>query len=478
MRKLFFFIGFILFSFFSFAQDVKLSPVETLKAEIYKLQDDPDLTHGIWGICVLDVKKDSVLAEYNSATGLVPASSLKVVTTAAALSLLGENFRYETRIQYDGTLDTINGILYGNLYIRGSGDPTLGSKYFLKEKDSVQLSRKWAARIVAKGIRKIEGAVIADPTIFDSHFTPDTWIWGDMGNYYGAGSSGLNYRDNLYSVMYQSGAEGDTAKISSLYPPMPGMVLTSNVKSGGTKDNAYLYGAPYSNKRYAEGTIPANRKDYQIDGSMPDPAFYCAFELDSLLRQAGLQITEMPASVNEARLFEIEKKKHRKTLILEFSPKLADMVYWTNKKSLNLYAESFLKTLALRRSSVGTETHGTDAVTSFWASKGVDVKGFYMNDGCGLSRWNSITPRQFVSILRIVSKETCFKPFYKSLPEHNANVVAKSGYITRVRSYTGYATKRNGDLIAFSIIANNYDCPPADMRKKLEKLMDLIGLID
>ncbi len=460
------------------AQDIKLSPLENLKAEIYKLQDDPDLIHGIWGICVLDIRKDSVMAEYNSATGLVPASSLKVVTTAAALSLLGENFRYETKIQYDGTLDSLNGILYGNLYIRGCGDPSLGSKYFLKEKDTIQLTKKWAALIVTKGIRKIEGAVIADPTIFDQHVVPDTWIWGDMGNYYGAGSSGLNYRDDLYTVIYQSGNEGDTAKISKIYPSIPGMVLTSHVKSGGTKDNAYLYGAPYSNMRYAEGMIPPNRKDYQVDGAMPDPSFYLAFELDSMLRKSGLQITEMPVSVKESYLFDKEKKKHRKTLVQEYSPKLSDLVYWTNKKSLNLYAESFLKTLSLRRSATGNETQGTDAVTAFWASKGVDIKGLYMNDGCGLSRWNSITPRQFVSMLRIVSKEPCFKSFYKSLPEHSGNVVAKSGYITRVRSYTGYATKKNGDLIAFSIIANNYDCAPPEMRKKLEKLMDLIGLIE
>ena len=191
MKRYFLLVEIVLSALCCHAQDVKLSPLETLKAEIYKLQDDPDLIHGVWGICVLDVKKDSVMADYNSGTGLVPASSLKVVTTAAALSLLGENYRYETRIQYDGILDSINGILYGNLYIRGSGDPSLGSKYFIKEKDTVQLSHKWAGLLVAKGIRKIEGAVIADPTIFDPHDVPDTWIWGDMGNYYGAGAGGL-----------------------------------------------------------------------------------------------------------------------------------------------------------------------------------------------------------------------------------------------------------------------------------------------
>ncbi|HEV7232313.1 MAG TPA: D-alanyl-D-alanine carboxypeptidase/D-alanyl-D-alanine-endopeptidase [Bacteroidia bacterium] len=460
------------------AQDIKLSPLETLKAEIYRLQDDPDLAHGTWGLCVLDVKKDSVMADYNSNTGFVPASSMKVVTTGAALALLGENFRYETKIQYDGTLDSVNGVVYGNVYIRGSGDPSLASKYFLKDKDSVMLTQKWARQLVAKGIRKIEGSIIADAGVFEQDMVPDTWIWGDMGNYYGAGASGLNFRDNLYSVFYQSGSEGDTARISRIYPPMPGMKMYSTVKAAGTKDNAYLYGAPYSNIRFAQGSIPPKRNDYQVDGSMPDPAYYCAFELDSILRMRGVRISEKPASLRDLKLAHKEVKKHRLLLFSEYSPRLAEIVWWTNKKSVNLYAESLLKTIALRKNGLGTESGGTDAVASFWASKGVDIRGLYMNDGCGLSRWNSITPRQFTEMLRVLTKDPNFKSFYRSLPEHNATVVAKSGYITRVRSYTGYATKKNGELIAFSVIANNYDCLPLDMRKKLEKVLDLIGNLE
>lgn len=455
-----------------------IPPLKQLNSEIENLKKDPDLIHGSWGLCVLDVKTDSVITEYNSAQGFVPASSLKVVTTAAAMSILGENYRYETKFQYDGTFDSIQGILHGNIYIKGGGDPALQSKYFLKEKDSIAISWKWAKKISAKGIKMIDGSIIADASGFSDDVVPETWIWGDMGNYYGAGAGGLNYRDNLYSVIYQSGNDGDTARISRIWPPMPGLKMYNYVKAGGTKDNAYIYGAPYNNMRIAEGTIPAKRSDYQVDGSMPDPAFYCAYELDSILRKSGVLVTDKPGTQRDIRLCGKECKKSRKTLFTEYSPRMGDIVYWTNRKSVNLYAEAMLKTIALRKRGLGAEGPGTDAITAFWSSKGVDTKGLYMNDGCGLSRWNSITPKQFVSILRIVSTEPCFKSFYKSLPEYNTTVVAKGGYITRVRSYTGYAIKKNGDLIAFSIIANNYDCPPADMRKKLEKLMDLIGTLE
>jgi D-alanyl-D-alanine carboxypeptidase/D-alanyl-D-alanine-endopeptidase (penicillin-binding protein 4) len=469
---------FVLFSLCSTAQDVKLSPLENLKAEIFRLQDDPDLAHGIWGLCVLDLKKDSMLADYNSNTGFVPASSLKVITTGAALSTLGENFRYETKIQYDGTLDSLNGVVYGNIYIRGSGDPTLGSKYFLKEKDSVQLMQKWTRLLIAKGIRKIEGAVIADPGAFDADGIPETWIWGDMGNYYGAGAVGLNYRDNLYSAFFKSGADGDTAHITKIFPALPGLQLHNTVRAGGTKDNAYIYGAPFSNIRFSLGSIPSKRTDYQVDGSMPDAAYYCAYELDSVLRMHGIRISEKPATLRALKLEGKDTRRHRIVLFSEYSPRLAEIVWWTNKKSVNLYAEAILKTLALHKYGYGSEAAGTDLVASFWASKGVDVKGMYLNDGCGLSRWNSVTPRQFTGMLRVMTKDPNFKTFYRSFPEHNATVVAKSGYITRVRSYTGYVTKKNGELIAFSLIANNYDCLPTDMRKKFERMLDLIGQLD
>ncbi|MFI5148737.1 MAG: D-alanyl-D-alanine carboxypeptidase/D-alanyl-D-alanine-endopeptidase [Bacteroidia bacterium] len=461
-----------------FAQDTKLSPVEILKAEIYKLQDDPDFQHGVWSLCVLDVKKDCVLAEYNSGIGLVPASSLKVVTTGAAIALLGENYRYETKIQYDGLYDSINGILYGNLYIKGSGDPTLGSKYFLKEKDTVSTLWKWTHLLQSKGIRKIEGSVIADPMLFDVNTIPETWIWGDMGNYYGAGAGGLNYRDNLYSVYFQSKNEGDSVQISKIVPAIPHLQLYNYVRAAGTKDNAYIYGVPYDPFHFVTGSIPARRTDYTVDGAMPDPAWYCAYELDSVMRKSGIQILGKPLSLREIRLLNKDEKKHRQTLFSEYSPRLGDIIWWTNKKSVNLFAESMLKTLALRRSGVGAEGAGTDAVTAFWTGKGVNLKGFYMNDGCGLSRWNSITARQFTAILRVATRDPGFKSFYKSFPEYNSTIVAKGGYITRVRSYTGYATKRNGELLAFSIIANNYDCSPVDARKKLEKLVDLIGQLN
>ena len=121
-----------------------------LQSQILSLQNDTDLAHASWSVCVLDVKKDSIIFEYNSNLSLIPASTFKILTTSTALALLGWDFKYETRLEYDGRLDSVAGILHGNLYIKGSGDPTLASETFKKKSDTVSLTDQWAKIILTK----------------------------------------------------------------------------------------------------------------------------------------------------------------------------------------------------------------------------------------------------------------------------------------------------------------------------------------
>ena len=282
-----------------------LSPISSfaqssLKSQISNLQNDSDLTHASWSICVLDTKKDSIIIEYNSNLSLVPASTQKIITTSTALALLGWNFKYETRLEYDGKLDSAKGILHGNLYIKGSGDPTLDSETFKKKSDTIPLTDQWAKIISSKGIKKIEGGIIADGSAFEDETVPYGWIWGDMGNYYGAGTSGLNFSDNKFALYFQSGKKnGDTTIITKISPEIPQMRVLNFVRTKGYSDNAYIYGSPYSLVRYVKGTIPANKTDYEVEGSMPDPPLFCAQSLDSSLRKIGISIEKKARSIRK-----------------------------------------------------------------------------------------------------------------------------------------------------------------------------------
>jgi serine-type D-Ala-D-Ala carboxypeptidase/endopeptidase (penicillin-binding protein 4) len=461
-----------------------------LKAEIEKLKADRDMAHAGWSLCVMNTKKDSVLAEYNSTTSLVPASTLKILTTGAALSILGKDFVFSTKIMYDGVFDTVSGLLKGNLYIVGGGDPSLESEYFRDKKDSLSTLEKWAVILKAKGLKKVEGNVIGDAEIFENNMTPAQWIWADMGNYFGAGASGLSYRDNKYTVYFRSGAPGTNTSIEKTVPPIEGLQLANHVRSGGSGDNAFIFGSQYSNYRMAEGTIPANKNRYEVEGAVPDPPLLCAQSFKIALENIDVKITGTCTTVRALKESNQYAESVRKIIHTHYSPTLDKIVYWTNMKSLNLYAEHLLKYIAYYKSGYGTDTGGTDVVTAFWKSKGVDVSGLYMNDGCGLARANVITTRALTGILNVIAREKNFTFFYNSLPVAGKsgslgglcegtcaenNLRAKSGYITRARSYAGYVKSKKGEQLSFTVIANNYDCSAAEMKRKLEKLLVAIA---
>ena len=475
---------FLLLQLHSFSQKAKLDKA------IDDLKKDEVLKHGTWSICVMNTKQDTAIAEYNSTISVVPASTMKIVTTGAALSILGSDFVFETQLQYDGTLDTVSGLLKGNLYIKGGGDPTLGSEYFTDKKDSLTIIEKWAVILKAKGIKKIDGAIIGDAGIFEDNMTPSQWIWGDMGNYFGAGASGLTYHDNKYTIFFRSGAAGSKTSINGIQPPVEGLQLINNVTSGGSDDNAFIYGSQYSNYRAAQGTIPANKNNYEVDGAIPDPALFCAQALETALKNIDVAVTEKATTLRALKEKNEYAEANRKVLYSNYSPTLDKIIFWTNLKSINLYAEHLLKYISYKKTGFGSESQGTDIVTNFWKSRGVDVSGFFMNDGCGLARANVITTKTETQILQLISKDKNFNIFFNSLPIAGKpgslggmcvgtcaenNLRAKSGYITRARGYAGYVKNKKGELLCFSLLANNYDCTPTEMKQKLEKLLIAIA---
>jgi D-alanyl-D-alanine carboxypeptidase/D-alanyl-D-alanine-endopeptidase (penicillin-binding protein 4) len=477
----------VLMLFYTFSFHAQTSK---LKSEIENLKKDPALKHASWSVCVMNTKKDTAIAEYNSNISLVPASTLKIVTTGAALSILGNDFVFQTRLEYDGVFDTISGILKGNLYIRGGGDPSLESEYFRDKKDSLTVIEKWALIIKAKGLKKIEGAVIGDASIFEDNMTPSQWIWGDMGNYFGAGASGLSFRDNKYTVFFKSGAAGTKTSVLKTTPAIEGLQFVNNVTAGGSDDNAFIYGSQYSNLRVAQGTIPANKNNYEVDGSVPDPALSCAQALTIALQNIDVKIEKKAGTVRSMKDAGDTVKTNRKVIHTHHSPTLDKIIYYTNLKSNNLYAEHLLKYICYTKTGFGSGSKGTEIVTNFWKNKGVDVSGFFMNDGCGLARANVITTKTETQILRLMSKDKNFKAFYNSLPVAGRsgslgglcdgtfaenNLCAKSGYITRARGYAGYVKNKKGEMLCFSLLANNYDCSPTEMKKKLEKILVAIA---
>ena len=391
--------------------------VDKINAILTEYKNDVQLKPAIVSFCVLNAKTGDLLIENNSKLAMTPASTLKIITTASALGMVGAAYRYETKLMVDGTFDSLTGILTGNLIIKGSGDPTLNSEFFKKKGDTSELVNEWANALKLKGVKQITGKIIADNTCFDNN-VPGNWIWSDMGNYFGAPPNGLSYNDNKIKLYFKTGVKtGDSTKIVKQVPEVPGLIFNNKITTGGKSDNAYVYGAPGQKERLMTGTIPANKSAYEVEIAMPDPAWYCMYALDKALIKAGVSTTGMLETAKEPM------KQEMLVLHSHKSPVLSSIVYQTNLHSNNLFAETLLKTIALKKTGYGSIYSAIDIVLNYWKGRGVDVEGFFMSDGSGLSRSNGISTFQQATILsKIYRDNSMYKTFNASLP-----VAGKSG---------------------------------------------------
>lgn len=459
-----------------------------LENVIDKIAHDPSMAHASFGVCVIDVSSGKVLAKHEAERSIVPASSLKVLTTATALGILGPGYRFKTELQHDGTLGT-DQQLDGNLYLKGYGDPTLGSDEMPGAAGFEAVMEQLRMAVQQRGIRRISGHVIGDATWFDSAETAATWQWVDMGNYYGAGVWALNLRDNLYHLhLRQTAKQGLTPTVQKVVPEVPGLSFVNELRSAapGSGDNAYIYGSPYTYERYLRGTIPAGSGNFVIKGALPDPPLWSAQRLAADLRMVGI-LADKGATV---QAHAASPSPARQVLHTIYSPPLRAIVEQTNMRSVNLYAEALLKAIGQAKGKEGSAEAGLEAMEAYWKARGLKWAGVQLADGSGLSARNVVTPMFMASLMRnIALDKALFEPIYESLPvagesggmsgllkgtPAKGKVRAKTGTLARVRSFTGYATNSAGKLLAFCIIVNNFEGSGGDIRAKLAGIMQVM----
>lgn len=473
-------IHFLALSAFGQRTTETTSNYSSVDRAVAKVVSNDAMDNASFGFYAVKTSTGEVVSEYDGDVSLIPASIQKVITTSTALEELGATKRFETTIQYDGTIDT-NGVLDGNIYIQGGGDPALGSYMF--EDDYEGFLTDWVDAIKELGITEVTGQVIADASVFNEDMVPVTWIWGDIGNYFGAGPSGLTVYDNTCHIHFKSGySSGDSTWVQYTEPEVPYMLVDNKVLAWDTKsDEAYAYGGPYDHYRLIQGKIPKARTDFEVKISLPDPAYLLSLQLNDELVAAGVNVSGDPTTIRHLRLEGITMESERTDVFTTSSPTLSSIVYYTNMKSVNLFAEHLLCHLGN-----GSSYSGTFAVQDFWSGKGIDTDGMYINDGSGLSRATVVTAQQFAEVLDYMASSSNYNTLWKSLPvagqsgslrsmcvgtSAEGNVRAKSGYMTRVRSYAGYVETQSGEQIAFAMISNNFNCSATAMKQLMETIM-------
>jgi D-alanyl-D-alanine carboxypeptidase/D-alanyl-D-alanine-endopeptidase (penicillin-binding protein 4) len=437
-------------------------------AKAYALfENDSQLKSALSSLYVIEAKSGKVVFEKNAGIGLPTASTLKIITAASAYEILGRQFRYSTQVLYSGKIE--KNILKGDLVLKGSGDPTFGSWRYEATRRQRILSAL-VEQLKKKGIQRIEGSVILDESEYSLQPIPGGWIWDDIGNYYGAGTWGLNWNENQYDLILKPGKKAGDATTIVRMDPDGGYLLRNNIKTGtkGSGDNGYIYLAPYQTSGYTEGTIPLQEANFTISGSMSHPAPVFGKEMMEVLKKNNVTVSR---GVKIVTVENSVPKSPMQSLHTFTSPAMDSIIYWFLQKSINLYGEALARTIAWQKTGFGTIDDGVEIIRNFWKNYGIPVSELHMVDGSGLSPLNRVTTRAEVAVLKFAKEQSWFKGYYDALPEYNG-MKMKSGTISGTKGFCGYQRSKEGNDYIFSFLVNNFQGSSTSVVEKMYKVLD------
>lgn len=428
----------------------------------------PDMQHASMTIAVADIKTGKIIASHNPDLSCITASTMKTVTSATALELLGGDYRFKTRVYAQGEIK--GNRLKGNLLILGCGDPTLGSVYFPKNANIVQ---EILLALQERGIKKIDGRIIVDQSIIPYPAYNGWWDVGDLAWDYGMGIHGLSYSDNRTHLKFNA----LNGKIDSvmLEPPVPGLAVINRMSSEN-RDNVSI-GLEYATPAAVLMGSAANQR-YDFTIANPLPANMLVDSLQRVLKNNKIKVKNK----------DVKHIAPTSTLIAEhLSEPLCDIVRSLLDRSDNMFTEGLLRAVAHETGHQATAANGAAVVDSLWKSHGIDTTPLFQYDGSGLARANKNSARFFIQMLNYVENNmpqtaklstlmpTASKRIGKLLPETPlaTDIVLKSGSMTGVQCFVGYYPAHDPQY-TFALLVNNWNGTRADMRDRMDKM--LIGI--
>lgn len=465
----------------------------SLLSSLIDAQLDADaFSDAYWGAYVVDLTDGRVLYDRNAARRFIPASNMKLFSTAAVLDALGPDYKYTTRLYADGQIR--GGTLAGSLVVRGSGDPTFGGRY--AGGDLTRTFRQWADSLKARGVRRISGNVIGDDNVFDDRALGEGWQWDDLVWYYGAEVSGLQYNEGVIHLAVHGTSPGNRARID--VDPDVGYIQlvnrTSTTSGGGIREG---YSRDLSSNRFVvSSSVPAGRVEREAV-AVSNPTQYFIKTLVAVLEREGIDVDGEPIDVDEWDGPDIRYEQMTR-VATHLSPSLKNIVAETNTESNNVYAEHLLRTLGAHQYTgdeyvPGSARSGVSAMEPFLNRSGIDPQSLRVADGSGLSALNRLTPYATVRLLaamRAHPDPSTAQAFYDSLPvggrsgtlksryrsgDARGNVRAKTGYISGARTLSGYVTTSTGRLLAFSLMCNHYSVSTSRVNRAQDAVVELLA---
>ena len=436
---------------------------------------NPAASKGEWGLLIADAATGETLYALNEDKYFVPASNMKLFSTALALSKLGVDYKFQTTLETRGTISD-DGTLSNDLFLVGRGDPNLSNRIFpfnLKEEfdgPPEKVLAELADKLVAKGVKQIKGDVVGDDSYFPREPYPDGWEIGDMVWEYGAAISAIVLDDNTATLTLTPGILAGDAVKAEIAPVTPDFYVENDVVTSAAevKSDITLTREPGAQLVVVRGTLPANSAPRKLILAIHEPALHAAAVLQKLLTDRGVKITGNSRAVH---LPEVPADTTPRAVLAEHvSIPLGDSVKLVNKISQNLHTEMLLRTAARQSGLWAKPEDLMKFPTDFYAAAGIAPDDVIQTDGSGLSRHDLVTPRALVALLKYAQTQPWFQAYYASLPvagidgtleDRMKNTIAagrihaKTGSVEHVRTRSGFAELPSGRTLIFSFLSNN-----------------------
>ena len=420
----------------------------------------PELSQASIGLLVKNLETGAVVASHDPMVCRIPASVTKVITTATAMEILGDTFRFRTRIEMTGQI--VDSVLKGNLYIRGGGDPTLESEYN-PTKNTFYTSV--LEKVQSLGIKRIEGHIVGDASYFQEDGAPFGWLIEDHGSHYAPTPSSLSIHDNRIKFVVTSDSNGCSLSKITPYTPLftPRLMLSQKGKDADWR----ITKADFSWQPAVQGSVPMNTCQNMMT-EIPEPALFAADSLRRLLIGNGIIVTESAVTTRK-----FDSEPNRKEILCFKSSRLKEIEQKTNYISINWYAENIFRILSKKQDSIApcTDWRAAQVISKFWNGKSAAANKVFQVDGSGMSMKNALSPQYLVDVLSYMYKDSKnFKSFLSTLPiagksgtvagflkgtKLEGKAYVKSGSMTRVLNYAGYINVGN-KWYAFCVMVSNF----------------------
>jgi D-alanyl-D-alanine carboxypeptidase/D-alanyl-D-alanine-endopeptidase (penicillin-binding protein 4) len=458
---------------------------DAIQTRVAQCLKKPGIRSTLWGIEVVDPATGKVLLSVNPERPFLPASVLKVVTTAAALEKLGPGFQFRTSVYASGHVNS-EGVLEGDLVLVGRGDPNLtGSEGNFLDRPALQ---ELAEKLQAMGIREIEGDIVGDDSYFDTRTHGQRWTSQDLRTFYGAPVSALGINNNVVWIHARPTKTGQRVHVSA-DPPSSYFSFQNSATTGKAKSKKTIHARaiPGTRKVVVSGNLPAGRS-YSHYVLVERPAEFAAALLKEELRRCQVSVTGGVRAIHFGDIA-LDEREAWNGLAEHLSPPLVRALEIINKRSENLHAEMLLRVLGAEFRGVGTDELGVQVVRDFLMEAGIDDNKVSLRDGSGLSRENLLTPRFQTSLMLYLSRQSYFDLFVNTLAvsgvdgtlkhrlisrEVKGAIFAKTGSLNGVAALSGFMTTHSGRNLVFSIFANNARASMTRIRKTIDEICSLL----